>query len=150
MKTIAIAMLLMLACAAQGQQIYRWVDADGKVKYTTEKPPAGAVGSVLQPRVSSVGGNAAGASKSPGAVATAKPAVKMYMTDWCPYCRQASAYFRRNGIAFTELDIEKSSTAKAEYRALGGKGVPLILVGNQRMSGFSDESMAAMLKAAGY
>ena len=147
---ILILVLGLFTAVAQAQQIYRWVDADGKVRYTSEKPPAGAAGSVLQPRVSSVGGNAAAGSKVPAAVTAARPAVKMYMTDWCPYCRKAKEYFGRNGIAYTELDIEKSSVAKAEYRALGGKGVPLILVGSKRMSGFSDESMAAMLKAAGY
>jgi glutaredoxin len=149
MRTLILA-LGLFAIGAQAQQIYRWVDADGKVKYTTEKPPAGAASSVVQPRVSAVGGNAAPAGTAPAPVAAAKPAVKMYMTDWCPYCRQAGEYFRKNGIAYTEHNIEKSEAAKSEYRALGGKGVPVILVGSQRMTGFSEQGMAAMLKAAGY
>jgi glutaredoxin len=142
---VLLLMLALLAGVAQAQQIYRWVDADGKVRYTTEKP-AGAAASVIQPRVSSVG---SGAPTGAGN-AIAKPAVKMYMTDWCPYCRKAKEYFGRNGIAYTELDIEKSSAAKAEYRALGGRGVPVILVGDRRMNGFSEESMVQLLKAAGY
>jgi glutaredoxin len=145
-----ILVLGLFAAAVQAQQIYRWVDADGKVKYTTEKPPGGAAATAVQPRVSSVGGNAAPAGKPAASVVAAKPAVKMYMTDWCPYCRQAGEYFRRNGIAYTELNIEKSEAAKSEYRAIGGKGVPVILVGSQRMTGFSEQGMAAMLKAAGY
>ena len=82
--------------------------------------------------------------------AAGKPAVKMYATDWCPYCKQAREYFARNGIPYTELDIEKSETARAEYRSIGGRGIPVILVGSERMNGFSEQRMAQMLKAAGY
>jgi glutaredoxin len=74
----------------------------------------------------------------------------MYATDWCPYCRRAQAFFARQGIRYTHLDIEKSPAAHAEYKQLGGRGVPVILVGAQRMNGFSEERLAQMLKAAGY
>ena len=143
---IAALFLGLLATAVQAQQIYRWVDANGRVQYSAEKPPAGAQQSVIQPRVSSIGGNAAAGAKAPAA----KPAVKMYATDWCPYCKQAREYFARNGIPYVELDIEKSETAKAEHKRIGGRGIPVILVGNERMNGFSVERMAQMLKTAGY
>lgn len=152
-NAILSLMLALLASAAQAQQIYRWVDAGGRVQYSAEKPPAGAQTSVVQPRVSSVGGNAAAGSKAPAAKgerAAGKPAVKMYATDWCPYCKQAREYFARNGIPYVELDIEKSETAKAEHKSIGGRGIPVILVGNERMNGFSEQRMAQMLKAAGY
>jgi glutaredoxin len=74
----------------------------------------------------------------------------MYATDWCPYCRKAREFFARRGITYAELDIEKSPAARAEYDRLGGRGVPLILVGTQRMNGFSQERLARMLKAAGH
>ena len=152
---LATLMLALLAggAQAQAQQIYRWVDGNGRVQYSAEKPPAGAASSTVQPRLSSVGGNAASGSAAPAAAkprSAGKPAVKMYATDWCPYCRQAREYFVRNGIPFTELDIEKSETAKAEHRSIGGRGIPVILVGNERMNGFSEQRMAQMLKAAGY
>ncbi len=79
-----------------------------------------------------------------------KPVVKMYATDWCPYCKQARDYFARNGIPYTELDIEKSEAARAEHKSIGGRGIPVILVGSERMNGFSEQRMAQMLKAAGY
>jgi glutaredoxin len=76
--------------------------------------------------------------------------IRMYATSWCPYCAQARAYFARNGIAYTEFDIEKSQAGRAEFRSLGGRGIPVILVGDQRMDGFSEQRLAQMLKAAGY
>jgi glutaredoxin len=153
LKIVSSLLVMMCVGAAQAQQIYRWVDANGRVQYSAEKPPAGTQSSVVPPRVSAVPGQAvpaataSGGAKSPVA---ARPEVKMYATDWCGYCRQAREYFARNGIAFTELDIEKSAAANAEHKALGGKGVPLILVGKERMNGFSEPQMVQLLKRAGY
>jgi len=62
----------------------------------------------------------------------------MYATDWCPYCAKARAYFRSNGIPFVEHDIEKSTAAHAEFKRLHGRVVPLILVGRERVDGFSE------------
>jgi glutaredoxin len=154
MKLLIVALLASMASPAQAQTIYKWVDDKGRVQYS-EKPPAGAKSSAVEQRIPAVGSQAR-SEKNPqpqGAkpAATAqRPAVTMYMTDWCPYCRQASEYFRRNRIPFVEHDIEKNANANAEYKAKGGRGVPLILVGEQRMSGFSEDRMTQMLKAAGY
>jgi len=151
MKLLMAVLLALTASAVQSQTIYRWVDDKGRVQYS-EKPPAGASSRAVEQRVTSVGSQ--GKSEKPQEMKprtmAQKPSVTMYMTDWCPYCRQASAYFRRNGVPFAELDIEKNAAANAEYRRLGGRGVPLILVGEQRMSGFSEPRMTQMLKAAGY
>jgi glutaredoxin len=142
-------LVLMLAAGAAGaQQIYRWVDANGKVQYSSEKPPSGAATAVPS-RVTSVGSNGAPAAKNAPQAATKAP-VKMYATDWCPYCRKAREYFSRNGIAYTEFDIEKSPAAHAEYKAFGGRGVPVIFVGEQRMNGYGEQQLASMLKAGGH
>ena len=62
--------------------------------------------------------------------------VTMYSTSWCGYCRKARELFTRQGIPFKELDIEKSAQAKQEYDALNGRGVPLILIDDKKMTGF--------------
>ena len=46
--------------------------------------------------------------------------------------------------------MEKSAQGKQEYASLKGRGVPVILVGSQRMDGFDPARMDTMLKAAGY
>ena len=84
------------------------------------------------------------------AAAAARAPVTMFATSWCPYCRKAREYFSAHNIPFTELDVEKSDEAKQRYRAIGGKGVPVILVGEQRLNGFSEQRLAQLLKAAGY
>ena len=79
-----------------------------------------------------------------------KAEVKMYATSWCPYCAKARAYFARRGIAYVEIDIEKSREGRAEYDRLGARGIPVILVGPQRMNGFSEARLSQLLAEAGY
>jgi len=62
--------------------------------------------------------------------------VTIYSTVWCGVCKKAKRYFEQNNIDYTEYDIEKSFQAKLRFNKMGGKGVPLILIGNQKMSGF--------------
>lgn len=148
---IAALVLGLLAGVVHGQQIYRWVDADGKVRYTADKPPPGVASKTLESRVQSYRGppTVSPASQPAGAPGL-RPEIKLYATDWCGYCKQARQYFARNGIRYVELDIEKSAAANAEYKRLGGRGVPVILVGAQRMDGYGEARLAQMLKAAGY
>ena len=40
--------------------------------------------------------------------------VTMYSTPWCGYCRRLKAQLEREGIAYTEVDIEAQPDA-AEY-----------------------------------
>lgn len=63
--------------------------------------------------------------------------VVMYATSWCPYCQQARNYFRQRGIPYVEHDIEKDAAAHRDYKAFGGRGVPVIFVDKRRMNGFS-------------
>lgn len=147
MKKIIALCALSVCIPASAQQIYRVVGADGRVQYT-DKPPAGAQAAPVESRINSYSGVPTVSGTAPAAAT--RPEVKMFATDWCPYCRKAQAYFAQRGIRYTHVDIEKSDAARAEYQRLGGRGVPVILVGTQRMNGFSEERLAQMLKAAGY
>ena len=57
----------------------------------------------------------------------------------CAACVMAKAFFKRENIAYEEAFIDKSRAALNYFRRLGGKGTPLILVGNQRMQGFKSD-----------
>ena len=41
----------------------------------------------------------------------AVPQVELYVTSWCPYCKQAENFFRAQGLPFTVYDVEKDSAA---------------------------------------
>ena len=65
----------------------------------------------------------------------------MYVTDWCGYCKQAQSYMRSKGIAYVAYDIEKDSSARQRHKELGGRGVPLIIIGSNKLSGFSADTL---------
>jgi len=64
----------------------------------------------------------------------------MYSAVWCVICKQARRYFKKNGIAFKEYDIEKSIKGRRDYKRLNGRGVPIIMVGGKRLNGFDPKS----------
>ena len=72
----------------------------------------------------------------------------MYATSWCGYCKKARAYLAANGIAYREVDIEASPANRAEYKQLGGKGVPYFVYGDRRLRGFSEAGMTRFLASA--
>ncbi|HEX9183683.1 MAG TPA: glutaredoxin domain-containing protein [Burkholderiales bacterium] len=78
------------------------------------------------------------AASTPQAQPAAAVPVVMYATAWCPYCAKARAYFKRTNTTYVEHDIEKSAEARAEFKRLGGRGVPLILVGAEKLRGFNE------------
>ena len=45
--------------------------------------------------------------------------VVMYCTPWCPDCRLARAFFKKNNIPFTEVDITTNLTAARQVRTWG-------------------------------
>lgn len=146
-RVLVLLLALALAATAAAQTIYRWTDANGKIHYTSEPPP-NARASTIRSRVSSYSAPAK-VEPAPGApAARATQSVVMYATSWCPWCAKARDYFAKSGIAYVEHDIEKSASAHAEFKRLGGRGVPLILVGREKMSGFSEQGFEDMLARA--
>lgn len=90
----------------------------------------------------------AAAAGTPQARAEPTPEVVMYATSWCPYCAKARAYFAASGIAYVEHDVQKSASAYAAFKRLGGRGVPLIVVGREKMNGFSEQGFEHLLARA--
>jgi glutaredoxin len=144
-----LVLVLLGAASASAQALYRWTDAEGRIHYSSEPPP-GTKATVVRPRVNAYSAPAQPATAAPRPAALAAAPVVMYATSWCPYCARARAYFGRNGIAYTEHDIEKSPQAHAEFKRLGGRGVPLILVGRQRLNGFDELAFEFALQKASH
>lgn len=73
--------------------------------------------------------------------------VVMYTTARCPACVMAKQYFAKKGVPYEEIDVEKSPQGREAFQKLGGRGVPLIMVGTKRMEGFSSQAIDAALAA---
>jgi glutaredoxin len=85
--------------------------------------------------------------------ATASPAgepkIVMYATQTCGYCAKARQYFKAHGLTWDERDIETSAQAAQEWKALNGQGTPLILIGAEKVSGFHQARLDALLAKYG-
>jgi len=71
--------------------------------------------------------------------------VIMYATSWCPYCRKMRTWFSDNNIRYFEYDIEKSTEGRRQFDALGGRGVPLVLVRNRLIRGYNPTAVKQAL-----
>ena len=119
--------------------IYKWIDGSGKVHFSDQKPSDVKVEQV-HPQINSytkVTYQLAPVRPATAPSPKAAKAIVMYSTAWCGYCKKARTYFAEKNIPYTDYDIENSSDAKINYDAIGGRGVPIIFVGESRMNGFS-------------
>ncbi|HEY5682646.1 MAG TPA: glutaredoxin domain-containing protein [Sulfuricaulis sp.] len=128
----------------QAGKVFKWTDAEGRVHFSDNPigvPHAEEVKIITFTGASEVllEGDDYGSRK-----------VKILSTTWCGVCKKAKHYLAAKGIYFSEYDVEKSDIGRQEYKRLGGKGVPIILVGKQRMDGFSATKLDQMLKNVGY
>jgi glutaredoxin len=144
--TLAILVLVPLAPFAD---MYKWVDENGKVHYT-DTPPPGKKARKLDLKVNSISGPAIVSTVGNPGSATSSAKIRLYTTTWCGYCKKAKAYLQARGTPFQEIDVENSAQGRSEFSALGGRGVPVILVGNQRMDGYREGTLAGLLKQAGF
>ena len=68
-----------------------------------------------------------------------EPAVVMYTTQWCGYCRRARLRFSGKGVPFTDIDVEAVPGAREEMHARSGRtSVPQVFIGGQHIGGFDD------------
>lgn len=73
--------------------------------------------------------------------------VTLYSTSWCGYCAKTRRFLERNEVPFVELDVETSAEAGAAFAALGGRGVPVVTVGDRVVHGYNLARLRAELEA---
>ena len=128
--SLSVLLLLFVAIPATAQ-IYKWTDENGQTHFGDRSPESRAADDIADKinSLTTVSYGNAGAVTIDGVV--------MYSTSWCGYCKKARKYFAANNIAYRDYDIEKDRFAKSRYDRMDGRGVPVILVGDKRMNGFS-------------
>ena len=166
-KTAWPLLLAVLLCGPSWADMFVWKDARG-VKHYGDTPPQAledqnslevrrAYRRQLETRQQEA--VAAGLSRRSdfftggGAPNGTRPAdgarVVMFSAPGCGYCVKAKEYFNQNGVAFEELDVSASEDARRRFQGLGGRGVPLILIGDRQISGFDPQAIQAALAKEG-
>lgn len=149
---IIMLALPSIVCA----DLYQWTDENG-VKHFSNTPPAGNTENMRQMKEYDGGGrqdvdrlqktidlyNSDPTQDTTDRIQNKKvsPTVVMYTTPTCGYCHRAKAYFNEHGIRFTEHDITRSKQARKAFNTLNGRGVPLIVIGDQRIAGFNPSAI---------
>lgn len=66
-------------------------------------------------------------------------AVRIYSTQWCPYCTAAKRFFNQRGVPFEEVDLTEDDEGRVELgRRTGQRTVPQIFIGDTHVGGYTD------------
>lgn len=130
-----IVALIFLSIPAYSE-IYQWTDADGNVQFGDHPPPSQDV-KRLELEINSYESVTLDPFVPFKGTSRRSKSVIMYSTTWCGVCKKARFYLKKHNIPFAEYDVEKSAKGKRDYKKLKGRGVPILLIGDKRMNGFS-------------
>lgn len=149
---IAMGFTAVTLTQAGAQQMYRWVDKQGKVHYTQTPPPRDAAKSVEQRRLSS-GAPPDGSSQMPFAVRQAVQnfPVSLYTAPDCQQaCTEARNLLNKRGVPFREISVTDEASSDGLKKVTGDARVPVMLIGRSMEKGFEEGAYNAALDAAGY
>ena len=148
MKLAALS-LILLALPVMAGSVYRWTDSQGVVHYSDQPPPPGAKSATQK---SSKAPQAQGSASAAAEQAKQKFPVTLYSTATCGvHCERAKALLASRGISYTTKDPSTSVDANEDLRKGGGQArVPTLMVGSEKLEGFSEAAWNAALDTAGY
>lgn len=158
MRLVLLVVVSVLSVAAHAQAVYKWTDARGVVHYG-DRPPADAQPQQVDIAPPPPAPDPVDAGQVPPMAASGTPAaaaapaaldIVMYARSDCGYCAKARRYFAQRGIGYLEKDVQRDAQANAEWKRLGGRGVPLFVINRDVSSGFSESGMARRLARYGW
>lgn len=76
------------------------------------------------------------------------PRLTLYTTSRCTHCKQLKQWLNKHGLRYQEFDVERNQRAYKTFARLGGRAVPVLMVGEQRIDGFDPKKLARVLKVS--
>jgi Domain of unknown function (DUF4124) len=147
--SLAGLLLLASACAvAQTQQVYRYLDVDGRVVYSDKPPPADA----RNAQAKRIGRNSIETSELSFATQQAQERfpVTLYTFSCGVVCDTAQGLLNKRGVPHTVVDVSQGDGADRLKRLTNGLEAPALQVGEQVATGFNENRWQSMLSDAGY
>ena len=146
---VCAAAAVVTAGAAAQQQVYRYVDKDGKVVYSDRSPPMDSK-DVQAKRLSP---NFIENNTVPLATTQAAerfPAT-LYTFACGAVCQNAEALLNRRGVPYTTVNVEDVKGAEQLKKLTGEQQAPVLQLGDKLVAkGFNESRWQAMLDEAGY
>lgn len=62
--------------------------------------------------------------------------ITIYTSSTCPHCKTAKDFLHREGLPFSERNVQTDPQAQQELAALGARGVPTFVIGDEVIIGF--------------
>jgi glutaredoxin len=144
-----VALAVFATIAAAQQQVYRYVDKDGRVIYSDRAPPPDSK-EVQAKRLSP---NFIESNDVPIATqqATQRFPVTLYTFACGEVCQSAEALLNRRGVPYTTVNVEEQKGAELLLKLTGAQQAPVLQVGDKLIAkGFNEARWTAMLDEAGY
>lgn len=145
---LPLFLFTLLIAASSQAQMYKWVDANGRVHYSDIPPPS----SIKQTQMKSANVGYETEAELPYSVATVSrdhPVVLYTSTDCVP-CNDGRAMLKGRGIPFSERTVTTSRDVTTVKQAGGDGRLPYITIGRNGITGFETGSWNNALTAAGY
>ena len=145
---VRIAVILMVATAANAQTTYRWLDPKTGSTVISDLPPPPGARQVSKTDTPPVGNEA----QIPYALrqASEKFPVVLYTSAGCVTCKQARTLLDGRGVPFSEKVLKSEAELAELGRQLGGEpALPSVSVGRQGARGFVPTVWNELLDAAG-
>lgn len=160
MRLLKLFILVCLCCCfLQGVAtavIYKHVDEKGKVTFSDTPPQTDQPVEIINllperggfvPVQVDTQGEASGTSLKKQNYASAS--VELFTTSWCHWCKKASRFLKHKGVRFKEYDIERNKRARKRFLKLNPRGgVPMAIINDQMVFGFSAENYERALTAS--
>ena len=80
---------------------------------------------------------------------TGETGIVMLAAEWCGYCRKQQQDFEIAGVRYRVLDVDQEEGQRAAS-ALGTRGVPVTVVGQQVIHGYDTAALDKSLAPLGY
>ena len=147
---IAFGLLAAMAGSAfgQGQTVYRYTDADGRIVYA-DHPPVNAKdveAKRLTPNYIEIDQTTIASQK-----AQERFPVTLYTFACGEVCDRAAALLNRRGVPFTTVNVADSNGAEKLKKLTGDVQAPVLQVGDKLMvKGYGEAQWQSLLDTAGY
>ena len=145
----AIALTLAAGALAQGNQVFRYEDAQGRVYYSDRPPPSDA----KKAQAKRIGANFVETDTAPLATqqAVERFPVTLYTFSCGEVCQTAEGLLNKRGVPFTTVNVEEPANAARLQALTGEMSAPVLQVGDKLVAkGYNEARWTTMLDEAGY